>query len=54
MKNFKEIVPKSLNPISAEDDDPVAKLEKLKQMLDKQLISQSEFDIKKQEFLSKL
>ena len=35
-------------------DDPVAKLAKLKQMLDNQLISQEEYDAKKQQILSQL
>lgn len=54
LKNFKELTPKAANPISTENNDPVAKLEKLQQMIEKHLISQSEFDIKKQELLANL
>lgn len=52
LKNFHELPPQSTKRVS--EDDPVAKLEKLQQMLDKHLISQSEFDEKKQQLLSAL
>jgi membrane protease subunit (stomatin/prohibitin family) len=39
---------------STSDDDPVAKLKKLKEMLDLGLIEQSEYDAKKTEIMSKM
>ena len=39
---------------AADPDDPMAKLQKLKQMLDMGLISQADFDTKKQEILNTL
>ena len=41
-------------PAAANADDPMAKLQKLKSMLDMGLISQQDFDAKKQEILSTL
>jgi hypothetical protein len=41
-------------PSSAPTDDPLSKLEKLKTMLDRQLISQAEFDAKKAAILESL
>ncbi|WP_289022313.1 PH domain-containing protein [uncultured Salegentibacter sp.] len=42
------------NSSSADNDDPVANLKKLKSLLAEELISQEEFDAKKNEILAKL
>lgn len=52
LKNFKELQPGAA--AQADNNDAVAKLEKLKQMVEKNLITQSEYDAKKQELLTKL
>lgn len=41
-------------PVSASDNDPIEKLSKLKVMLDRSLITTSEYETKKEEILSKL
>ncbi|MFJ1257959.1 SHOCT domain-containing protein, partial [Cupriavidus sp. CuC1] len=41
-------------PATAPADDPAARLQKLKDLLDKSLISQAEFDTAKAEILKKL
>ncbi len=46
--------PQPQQPATPAADDPMAKLQKLKQMLDMGLISQQDFDTKKQEILSSL
>jgi hypothetical protein len=40
--------------ISAEGEDPVIQLKKLKLLLDEQIITQDEFDIKKKEILGRI
>jgi len=44
----------SAAPSTSDADDPVAKLKKLKEMLDLGLIEQSEYDIKKSEIMSRM